>query len=148
MATTLARTIRLRKKLVSIHMSRRPKKSVDYLRDDVARHAKADVSKVRISNTLNSYLIDKISRSMGPVRITVEKDGEMVKADLAQDLKRKPAKIASQATEKKTAVPAKQTPAQSDSAEKKPAQKQGAQWPKAPEKAHVPSAGAQDKKVK
>ena len=93
MATATARTIRLRKRLVKIHESRRLRKSIDYLREDIARHAKADVSSVRLSRELSAYVVDKVARHMSPVSITVESDGGTVKADLSQELKRKPAPV-------------------------------------------------------
>ena len=89
MATSTSRTVRLRKKLVKIHRSRRLKKSIDYLREDVARHSKSDVKSVKLSMDLAAYVVAKVSRGMSPVKITVERSGDLVKVDLAPELKRK-----------------------------------------------------------
>ncbi len=83
----IARTVALRKKLVKIHTTRRLKKSIDYLREDIARHAKVSPKSVKLSMELSYYMVDRVSRNMSPVKITVDKVDGMVKADLAQELK-------------------------------------------------------------
>ncbi len=118
---TVTRTIRLRKRLVKIHTPRRLKKSIDYLREDIARHSKSDVESVRLSLDLNSYVMDKVARHMKPVKITVEKIDGLVKADLAPELKQKP----------KTIAPATKTTEKKAAASAAPAQKPAAAAPKA-----------------
>ncbi|MCL5427887.1 MAG: hypothetical protein M1321_01770 [Candidatus Marsarchaeota archaeon] len=151
MATTaparISRTIRLRKRLVRIHMSRRRKKSVDYVREDIARHAKAGAGSVKMSKDLNNYLVDKVARSMSPVRVTVERDGDIVKADLAPELKRRP-EAADKPAEKKAPGKAQQEPAKGVAAGKAAHQHNQAQQQKAAPKQATPSDSAHDKKVK
>ncbi len=122
----VARTIRLRKKLVKIHTTRRLKKSVDYLREDIARHAKADISTVKFSSDLNGYLMTKVAMRMRPVKVIVEKTADRVNVDLAPELKRKPkaviAKKAVATSKAQAPAPAKAEPQKQKAAPKqKPA---------------------------
>ncbi len=127
MATTptekSARTIRLRNKLVKIHESRRLKKSIDYLREDVARHAKVSVSDISLSKDLNAYVMYRVARKMVPVRIVVEKDGNKVNVDLSQELKKKSIPQGNNASSSKNGVQSKKAETPKGSAKNPAAQK-------------------------
>ncbi|MCL5008294.1 MAG: hypothetical protein M1156_00165 [Candidatus Marsarchaeota archaeon] len=154
MATTITRTVSLRKRLVRIHTTRRLKKSVDYLREDIARHAKVNVSAVKLSQELGSYVVSRVSRRMVPVKITVEKSGDIVKADLAQELKRKPkaapAPAGKSAAEQKKQAPAANAAASQPSkgtAKQTDASKKAASTPQKPAGGKTAPTGSTDKKV-
>ncbi len=83
----IAVTIRLRKKLVRIHSSRRHKMAVRYLRGELARHFKAEAGSVRISKMLNEYLYANSTNRLGPIKMMVERDGEVVKASMPGEKK-------------------------------------------------------------
>lgn len=86
-------TVNLRPKLVKIHSSRRLKKSIDYMREHIARHTKSDPEAVKLSSELNRYMLLNVSRRMVRVKVNYEKAGGNVKVDLADELKKKaPAK--------------------------------------------------------
>lgn len=148
MATTttpaaIARTVSLRKKLVKIHTTRRLKKSLDYLREDVARHAKADISAVRISADLNNYIVSKTSRNMNALHITVSREGGLVKADLAQELKRKVTAQQLKPGAKPTAAKKEEPAKPEKGVQQKPQKKQGAE-DSAKGKAPAADKGIQD----
>ncbi len=84
----LTRTINLRRRLVKISRVRRLHKAMDYLKEDIAKHAKVDASLVKISGDLNSYVTSKMARGMNSVKVTVDKVGDVIKVDLATELKR------------------------------------------------------------
>ena len=105
MAVQLSRTIALRKKLVKIHESRRLKKAVSYLKDDIARHTKSDVGSIRFTGELNGYLMQEVAKKMAKVSVVINKDAGLVKVDLSPELKKtriKPVHISSSKTDKKT----------------------------------------------
>ncbi len=87
------RTVSLRRKLVKLHTTRRRAKAIDYLREDIARHSNTVPGSVSISGELNSYLMRNLSGQMPEVKISVEKTGDIVKADLAPELKKQAAAI-------------------------------------------------------
>ena len=101
----LSRTIALRKKLVKIHESRRLKKAVSYLKDDIARHTKSDVNSIRFTGELNGYLMQEVAKQMAKVSVVINKDAGLVKVDLSPELKKtriKPVQVSSSKSDKKT----------------------------------------------
>ncbi len=105
MAVQLSRTIALRKKLVKIHESRRLKKAVSYLKDDIARHTKSDVNSIRFTGELNGYLMQEVAKQMSRVSVVINKDAGLVKVDLSPELKKtriKPVQVSSSKSDKKT----------------------------------------------
>ncbi|MEM0201308.1 MAG: hypothetical protein QXD23_02785 [Candidatus Micrarchaeaceae archaeon] len=88
MATQITKTIALRKKLVKIHESRRLKRAVTYLKEDIARYTKSDYDSIRLSGELNGYLMQDVAKKMLPVTIVITKEGEIVKVDLTPEVKK------------------------------------------------------------
>lgn len=88
MATQLSRTVALRRRLVKIHESRRLKKAVSYLKEDIARHTKSNYDSIRLTGELNGYLMHEVAKHMSNVSVVITKDAEMVKVDLTPELKK------------------------------------------------------------
>ncbi len=80
-------TISLRKRLVRIHETRRRKASVNYLRQEIARHSKVDADAVKLGMDVNEYLIRNVAVNMKPVMLNLEKSPAGVTAHLADSLK-------------------------------------------------------------
>ena len=104
--------------------------------------------------TLGSYVVSRVSRRMVPVKITVEKSGDIVKADLAQELKRKPkaapAPAGKSAAEQKKQAPAANAAASQPSkgtAKQTDASKKAASTPQKPAGGKTAPTGSTDKKV-
>lgn len=87
-AIRTVRTINLRSKLLAHHKSRRIKKAIMYLKEDIARHLKSDADSVKLSGDLNNYVLLRVARRMKSVKVTIEKIGYKINVDLAQELKR------------------------------------------------------------
>ncbi len=94
-ATTI--TIRLRNRLVKIHASRRHRMAISYLRDTVARQFKSSPGSIKISRKLNEYMEATSTNRYRPVKITVNKIGDLVEVALPEEQK----------VEKTAAAPAK-----------------------------------------
>ncbi|MDE1823570.1 MAG: hypothetical protein KGI00_01130 [Candidatus Micrarchaeota archaeon] len=97
--------INLRKGLVRLHMSRRHAKAADLLKSFVARHQKVDKAVVKLDKELNQHLSIKVSRSMEPIEVNVEKVGDGVSVKLAkQTEKAKEAQKSKDAPKEKASV--------------------------------------------
>ena len=99
----ISRTIALRKKLVKIHETRRLKKAVSYLKEDIAKHTKTDYDSIKLSPELNSYLLQDVAKHMSKVSVVITKDANVTKVDLSPELKKtkqKPVKTQSKETKK------------------------------------------------
>ena len=114
-------TVRLRRKLVKIHETRRRKKAMDYLREDIAKRSGVEPEAVKINQNVNEYMSINVARNMKPVIVDVTKTGDRVEASLNATL----IKAKGQQTQKQTpsAKPAGISP--------KPAQKNDPAAPKA-----------------
>ncbi len=88
MATQITKTFALRKKLVKIHESRRLKRAVSYLKEDIARYTKSDYDSIRLSGELNGYLMQDVAKKMLPVTIVITKEADYVKVDLTPEVKK------------------------------------------------------------
>lgn len=88
MATQITKTIALRKKLVKIHESRRLKRAVSYLKEDIARYTKSNYDSIRLSGELNGYLMQDVAKKMLPVTIVITKEADYVKVDLTPEVKK------------------------------------------------------------
>ncbi len=77
-------TISLRKRLVKIHTSRRQSKAMDYLKEAVARHSKSDIDSVKINQNLNEYIGANTTNRYRPIKVSVNKVGEVVEAEWAE----------------------------------------------------------------
>lgn len=130
MATTL--TVNLRKKLVSIHTTRRRKQAMRYLRAEVAKHTGVEQDSVSIGMDVNEYMIRNTAIHMRPVLLNVDKTAGKVKVTLADALKNwRRTKAPAAAQPAKAAVPAANA---AKPAAQKPATKQEAPKPAQPKK--------------
>jgi len=121
-------TINVRKKLLKLHHNRRRKRIADYVKQSVARFAKADKAKILISPELNSFLTVRISRKPVSFTIEVEKKEDRVDvmlpgAEKKQAAEGKKEKKEEKAAEKKAASDEKK-PAPADEAAAIDAEKQ------------------------
>lgn len=71
-------TINVRKRILKLHTSRRRQKVADYVKDSVARFAKADRSKIRLSPELNKFLVLRVSKAPKAFEVEVEKKADRV----------------------------------------------------------------------
>ena len=80
--TTSTITIKLRNKLVKIHESRRHRKTISYLREQISRHFKSPADSIKISQRLNEYLEANRSNRLKPITINISKSEGLVEASL------------------------------------------------------------------
>ncbi len=86
MADTIA-TISLRKRLVRISTTRRRKKSIDYLRESVAKISKVDPGRVKLDRGINHFMLVNSAKRMSRIEVRLAKDANSVKVSLLNEKK-------------------------------------------------------------
>ena len=82
--TKTIRTVNLGSRMLRTHKPRRIGNAVRLMREDIAKHSKTTVDKVRIGGGLNWYLLNGAMQGFHRVKISVEKTGDIISADLAE----------------------------------------------------------------
>ncbi len=75
-------TINLTRKLRKLHAPRRKKMASTYLKEEVARYQKVKPENVKIGSDLNRHLVLNITRQSKPIKLNVEKTGDVVNLTL------------------------------------------------------------------
>ncbi|MDE1825874.1 MAG: hypothetical protein KGH61_05295 [Candidatus Micrarchaeota archaeon] len=88
--TDLVARITMRSRLVAIHEPRRRAKSMDYLKESVARLTKSDVGAIKIDSKLNEFLMMSPARRMKGIEVKITKDANSVKVFLLNPQVQKP----------------------------------------------------------
>ena len=86
----LVTRITMRKRLVAIHEPRRRAKSMDYLKESVARLTKSDVGMVKIDAKLNEFMMLSPARRMKGIEVKISKDANSIKVSLLNAQAQKP----------------------------------------------------------
>ncbi|MDE1856295.1 MAG: hypothetical protein KGH49_03625 [Candidatus Micrarchaeota archaeon] len=122
MADTIA-TISLRRKLVRIHTSRRMAKSMDYLKESVARLSKVTPQNVKLDKSVNNFMQMHSIGRMSRIEVKLVKDANSVKVSMLNQKAMAPAPAPAKVAAKE-AKPAKKAEAKTEAKqEAKPAPK-------------------------
>ncbi|MEM0149803.1 MAG: hypothetical protein QXW10_02830 [Candidatus Micrarchaeaceae archaeon] len=73
-------TINLRKYLVNQPRTKRIRKAVRYIREQVARHSKTNIENVRLSTELNALIFKSAAKRMTPLKLNISIENNIAKA--------------------------------------------------------------------
>jgi len=78
-------TINLRKYLVNQPRTKRIRKAVKFVRNEVARHAKVGIENVKLSTELNALIFKSAAKHMTSLKLNIAIDNNVAKAALFKE---------------------------------------------------------------